>query len=787
MFEQFKKIIIKGGCFEKETELELFKNEEISVLYGRNGSGKTTISNCIKEVVKPKEARNPDFSVSANIEIPEDRADSVFIFNEDFIREQVRVEKDGINVIVMLGEQVELDNQINLKKTELQIIENELNCLLDEKRKYEDAKNMISPQYCFNQIKKALHEDNGWAEIDSKIKENRTKSKVTEDLINLLLNLVEPKESIEELDQQLKENLKLYRESKDSQELNWSSTPNSLPKNLDDLTVLLKKPIENPLLSEREQRLFSVFSSHPQYRQATKDIIDSESDMCPLCFQNISHEHKSDLKNILQHFLNKEADNYRQLLDEAIVQYENLDTDFPKFPGDFNSGIIERAKDAMIALNEVLSKCRSRINSRQEKIYETIQEPFSKKDTDDYKKAIEDWASILEMLTSCVIKFNDSVNARKKLKTLLHTQNNLLARKKHSALLLNYNRAHKKAQSNAKNIQIKSNEFNAKDNEIQLLKAQKERTDIALDYINQELHYVFFSSRKVTLEAGDGCYKLKINGKGVRPHKLSVGERNVLGLCYFFAKLFGGKTDKRKYNSEYLLIIDDPVSSFDYGNRVGVMSLLRYQFNNIINGNSNSRILVMSHDLHSIFDLMKIRNDITPKENKFFRELVNSQIQNINRKNEYLKLIESIFNYASNSETCVEDDIFETSIGNTMRRVLEAFSTFCYNKGFNSMFKDKEILELVPEGKREYYENFMFRLTLNTESHMEEYLSSLNDVVSRYSREEKTQIAKSLLLFLLYVNKPHLTAYLKEKVTEIERWKSEEELWIKNLNNQSLS
>ena len=125
--------------------------------------------------------------------------------------------------------------------------------------------------------------------------------------------------------------------------------------------------------------------------------------------------------------------------------------------------------------------------------------------------------------------------------------------------------------------------------EIEALKTKKERTDIALDYINQELQYVFYNKRKVMLEPGEGCYKLKINGKAVKPKKLSVGERNVLGLCYFFAKLFGGKTETIKYSTEYLIVIDDPISSFDYGNRVGVMSLLRFQFGNILNGNANSR------------------------------------------------------------------------------------------------------------------------------------------------------------------------------------------------------
>lgn len=116
MFEKFKTIKIKGGCFDNEAELELFKKDALSVIYGRNGSGKTTIAHCIGELVKSDEEKNADFTVSSTSTITTDKKDSVFIFNEDFVREQVRVEKDGINTIVMLGEQVELDEQIAQKK-----------------------------------------------------------------------------------------------------------------------------------------------------------------------------------------------------------------------------------------------------------------------------------------------------------------------------------------------------------------------------------------------------------------------------------------------------------------------------------------------------------------------------------------------------------------------------------------------------------------------------------------------------------------------------------------------
>ena len=45
-----KKIKFQGGFFTDETELELFKNEDrISILYGKNGSGKSTISNAVRK------------------------------------------------------------------------------------------------------------------------------------------------------------------------------------------------------------------------------------------------------------------------------------------------------------------------------------------------------------------------------------------------------------------------------------------------------------------------------------------------------------------------------------------------------------------------------------------------------------------------------------------------------------------------------------------------------------------------------------------------------------------
>lgn len=69
-----------------------------------------------------------------------------------------------------------------------------------------------------------------------------------------------------------------------------------------------------------------------------------------------------------------------------------------------------------------------------------------------------------------------------------------------------------------------------------------------------------------------------------------------------FVNSLKGREKQNCYNQESLYVIDDPVSSFDIDNRVGIQSLLRYQTEQIIKGNNNSRILFMSHDLNAIYD-----------------------------------------------------------------------------------------------------------------------------------------------------------------------------------------
>lgn len=801
MFEKLRKLSIQGGYFEENEDFDLMpENVNISVVYGRNGSGKTTIAKGIRELAKTtgqkakeaEEGREPEYTVGSEDAIPEDLKENVYVFDEDFISDYVKVTKDGVEAIVMIGEQVDISDQIKAK-TEIQKTKTEeLTVLTKLRERYADKNDEMSPDYAYSKIWEALRVAGGWADREREIRQTTMRGRVTENLMGKLMAMELPKETSAEIMQKLKEDLALYLSAKDEQAIVWrnplepdlySEEQKELPKDLNELNELLARPLDSPELTEREHRLLSMIamiSQQPQHfsQQNTRQMVEEKWPFCPLCLRDVDEHDRAGVAETLTHILNKEAEAYEKTLAGELDLLADKEESLPVFPGELNKKEIDAAKVALENLNKVLGAIRQKIEQRKRNIYVAIKDAFSDYEQEQYEKAVGTYKTTLAVLASSVERFNTAVNKRNETREQLISDNLRVVRKEYYPLFDNYRTALDGQRANKKAIEDKEKEIETVKLEIKGLRQQLENTDIALKYINEELEYVFFSKKKVQLVPGDDkYYRLKINGKYVPPKKISVGERNVLGLCYFFAKMFQNKTEAKKYASEYLVVIDDPVSSFDYGNRLGVMSLLRYQFTKIVKGNPKSRILVMSHDLYSIFHLAKIRSEVCGRGGDKYLELENKVLKKADVRNEYESLLNHVYNYATTTGDDDPDDATEVSIGNIMRRMMEAFSTFCYKTGFEEMLKLPMLQDSIPDGKKSFYDKFMYRLILNGESHGLLGAQTLNTITTYMSKSEKVKTAKRLLLFLYYVNEPHLRAYLKGNADVVKLWQDDEDVW----------
>ncbi len=133
MLENVKGLKIQGRCFNEEANLILFpnftpnSNDRISIVYGKNGSGKSTISEGLCSIANNTFPTDLTASLinaeKQSITLSEDS--KLFVFNEKYIDENVKIDDDGLGTIILLGGQVNVQTEIDKKLAEVTALQTE--------------------------------------------------------------------------------------------------------------------------------------------------------------------------------------------------------------------------------------------------------------------------------------------------------------------------------------------------------------------------------------------------------------------------------------------------------------------------------------------------------------------------------------------------------------------------------------------------------------------------------------------------------------------------------------
>ena len=769
MLEQIKNISIKGGPFTEKTSFDLFP-QRLNLLYGRNGSGKSTIAKSIRRL--GKEDDGSGYSAETNPSLSAEQAQHIFVFDEDFVSTNFRMNETGLSSIVMLGKQVGLDEQLQVLKDEQDNLMKTKSDLDKKMQEFSDNRNSKSPAYYWILIKKDLSKDGGWAEQDKLIKGNLIKSQVTDTLVNELMELratAHYSVLLKEFEEKFKT---LQNIKKGGSKLNIIPS-NVLFSEIEKVKTLLDKRVEEPRLDSRDKAIIElVRSEYGNYLNQIHPVFDnSRLQVCPLCLRPMDKYDKEQLFSKIQQFFNKNVEDYKLELQHVIEKLQmwhqvELADIVRELVGQDTWKIFRKYE---LELQNEYSKLLTAFEERMKNVY-----GFSTSYLYWYDliSAQEKYSVMLDKINAAIKHYNLDIEQKKKLTDNLIYINKAIAARSLKDQFSQY-RQHL-AERNLCESALRDTEENLwkLDSEIAEILSKKAQVSIALDFINEALAYIFFNNKRLVLENFSGQYRLKSNGKDVKPGDVSTGERNAIALCYFFAKIFERHEKDNRYKDEMLVVLDDPITSFDKDNKVGMMTFLRWQVNEIYNGCNTSKILIMSHDLMTVFDIHKIFQDINAKSQSSVFELKNKIIgtpkEFNNLKSEYKKLMDDVFSLANGSSS---DFI---GIGNKMRRIEEAYSTFVCNRGFVSLLHDDDFLQKVPPSKRRFYHNFMSRLVLNSESHTEEKSYSLESFAGLFSEEEIRKTAKYLLMLFYYVDEFHLKSYLGDNFEVVKAWADNE-------------
>ena len=779
LIEDISSIRIKGGIFETETDLPIFKKDKqkprFSLLYGKNGTGKSTISRAFRKLVGVNGKQIDSVEIideqNAAISITDELKKSIYVFNEDFIEDNIRIDGDGLNTIVVMGAVKDIDDK--LKKIKPDYIKS-VEVAKKEQEKYDqymDHKNKMSPDYYLYEMQKALKGDANWAGRNASIFGKKTNSQVKKDTYTQFLNLT-PTKKRDELIVEFDKLMKQFEDAKTGSKKIENSVP-KLKKYIDieeTIVLLLGEKIEKPVLNEREKNLFSILqeeNGNQRLNEIKKFFEVKEQKICPFCFQEVRQEYAEELSTSIEKILSKKVEEHQQKLQSQKV--ERYEIELMEFKG-LSEYAVEKCEETLTKLNSVIDEINNLLEQKIGNVYDVITvKPF------DLKRKYEDCTSELENLEKLRIEFNNQATDTTPLVNQLKEINNDIAF--YDIVELHKTYQDKLNEKSSVEVALKKYvaERDSLKREIEDLEQKKKNAKIAMKAINDDLAYIFFSKERLKIKYMDEKYVLYSHGKPVEPSNVSVGERNAIGLCYFFNCIMENKDEAEVFKQSYLLIIDDPVSSFDMENRIGILSYLKYKLGQFILGNKDSRFLVMTHDLQTFYDTKHLMDEIltklfeTPnilpgKAVNYLREmeLKNNTLDKTNlcSRSEYTALFEVVYDYG----VCIEP-VYSINIGNIMRKVMEAFGTFVYKKGMSELSTNEKIVTSLTEKDKIYFENLMYRLVLNTGSHMKEKAMTINDMkfFDYISDEDKQRTARDIICFMYKLNPLHVIAHLEKR------------------------
>ena len=119
-------------------------------------------------------------------------------------------------------------------------------------------------------------------------------------------------------------------------------------------------------------------------------------------------------------------------------------------------------------------------------------------------------------------------------------------------------------------------------------------------------------------------------------------------------------------------------------------------------------------------------------------------------------------------------------IGNVMRKVLEGYSTFNYCMGMEELSTSAEIKnKLSTQEEKELFDNFLYRLLLNSESHQSDNSKKTeHNKVDYFSKQEKQNTAKIVISLLYRLNPLYVERHIADFVEmseDLKQFKKEKE------------
>lgn len=238
---------------------------------------------------------------------------------------------------------------------------------------------------------------------------------------------------------------------------------------------------------------------------------------------------------------------------------------------------------------------------------------------------------------------------------------------------------------NLKNFEIEVQDKHDKNiklqNDIKDLESQKSDYGDFMNFLNSVLESLGINIRLDYCEDDEKLYYLRHSNEedgDLTVNDISEGERNILALLFFYFELYKDKLQEEPKDEIKLILIDDPISSLDEGNRIYVLEIVKH-----ILKSKFEQVFIFTHSWNDFCDITYgIKSGKDHGGYEFFEITKDSNshstIDTIEKPaiSPYKVLFREVYELSQKDIAYKLNDCELYHYANSMRRVFEDFLSF---------------------------------------------------------------------------------------------------------------
>lgn len=669
--EMISKIVLNGvASYKKEAVLDTDK--KVNLLYGLNGTGKSTFSEFLYDQTGAR------FS-QCSIEGLEEN-DTVLVYNQKFVQDTF-YEPEGIHGIFTLSKgNADAQKVIDTASAEVKKL-TEQKRKIEEKKTKNEQKHLGEIEEYKKQVWKIKTEYTGGDRVLEFCLDGLKGNKDT--LFKHIISLEKPEGDLDySVDDLKKEAQQLQGEAQSRQHLS------KVLINVEDIerSELLSKVIVGNKNSSVAS-LIETLGNSDWVNTGIKYVhIDGEKGVCPFCQQKtITQNFLEQINAYFDESYNRDKSQIEQMISRYDAEIKKA-TDF--FNAIKDDSFLEKNKAEIESLSaNLISVLEHNLNTLREK----AKTPSIQVSLQPINEIIESINSIIENVNNEITLYNQRIADIKGSKRKIRDSFWCLMRKEYNSVIELYaanEKAYEQSVKNAeKELQTKTSEINTNTALIEENRKKTVNIDEAVENIKNgliDIGITDFTIEKYSEE--EALYRLKREDLDEDVFKtLSEGEKMVISFLYFI-ELCKGESTAEKASNKKILVIDDPISSLSH---IYVFNIGRLIHNEFLRTKKYDQLFILTHSLYFFYELTNTNHKERKETQKLFRICKNTESSYF----EDMKYEDIQNDYQAYWHIIKDEKQSPALIANCMRNVMEYFFNFVEKQDFAQVFQRPELQE----------------------------------------------------------------------------------------------